>query len=90
MERNDAKRISLAGLAVSAGAAALLGVSGVVEGNESYSCLQGNVCVLWTGPETGYMVGECGGPWEGHCVCGVAGPWGPIYLEISPWCVAPG
>lgn len=66
------KSVSLASLAISVSAAALLGVSGIAEGDQPGACLEDTPCAA---PIDGVDVhGVCGPGAEG-CACWVPNPY---------------
>jgi hypothetical protein len=84
MERKNVRSMSLASLAVSVSAAALLGVSSVAKADDPWWCLVGNSCVIppWDNPFTDS--GQYGyGSWSGYLYgfCAVGGIEGGVFGE---------
>lgn len=65
MNRNS---VSLASLAISVSAAALLGISGIAEGDQPGACMEGAACPVPYG-EMGDLAGHCGGGGMEGCSC---------------------
>jgi hypothetical protein len=73
------KSISLASLAISVSAAAMLGVSGIAEGDQPGACLEGASCSVPF--NEGEVAGVCGGGMEG-CSCAAVNPHNPAEVVV--------